>query len=125
MLGLVVFLAAYVALAGWFAWAAWRMARADGSLLMWVAAAGLGFLAVFMIKAFVFIRRGGTDDAHELTRAEHPRLFGFLDRLADDAHAPRPHRVFLRDPPAQALAVPKRSTPSSRRLKRSVITSSR
>lgn len=98
--GLVVFLAAYLALAGWFGWTAYRLVRGivsgrhDG-LGYWAAAAGTTFLAVFMAKAFVFIRRGGADDAHELERRAHPRLFEFLDRLADDARAPRPHRVFL------------------------------
>lgn len=98
--GLVVFLAAYLSLAGWFAWTTHRLLHAavhgrHDRVGYWLAAAGTAFLTVFMVKAFVFIRRGGPDDAHELERGEHPRLFEFLDRLADDAHAPRPHRVFL------------------------------
>ncbi len=46
--------------------------------------------------AVAFVRRGPHDAVQvEITAAEHPRLFAFLHRLADEARAPRPHRVFL------------------------------
>ncbi len=61
-----------------------------------------GFLAVFMAKALIFIRRGKPGDL-ELSVAEHPQLLAFLHRLADDARAPRPHRVFVS--PAVSAAV--------------------
>jgi Zn-dependent protease with chaperone function len=49
-----------------------------------------------MVKGFFFIKHGRADK-HELevTAADQPELFVFLHRLADDAKAPRPHRVFL------------------------------
>ena len=97
---LALFVALYIALAGWFVWTAYRMfgeAAAGGPdkgwhLLISVSAA---FLAVFMLKALFFIQRGGAPDAVEVTAAEQPRLFAFLHRLADEAGAPRPKRVYL------------------------------
>ena len=97
---LLLFVALYIALAGWFVWTAHRMlgeAMAGGPdrgwhLLLSISAA---FLAVFMLKALFFIKRGGAPDAVEVTAAEQPRLFAFLHRLADDAGAPRPKRVYL------------------------------
>ena len=93
-------MALYIALAGWFVWTAYRMfgeAAAGGPdkgwhLLISVSAA---FFAVFMLKALFFIQRGGAPDAVEVTAAEQPRLFAFLHRLADEAGAPRPKRVYL------------------------------
>ena len=97
--GLLGFVALYFALAGWFAWTAYRLTAgvirtADHWLLLFPAA-GAAFLAVFMVKALIFIRRGERDGGVELAVADHPRLFAFLHRLADEARAPRPHRVFV------------------------------
>lgn len=97
---LALFLVLYVALAAWFVWTAYRMfgaAAAGGPDVFWHAliAGSAAFLALFMLKAFFFIDRGGPPDAVEVTKTEQPRLFEFLYRLADEAGAPRPHRVFL------------------------------
>jgi len=53
------------------------------------------FLAVFMLKALFFVRRGGMADTLEIKAEQQPRLFEFINRLADEAGAPRAHRVFL------------------------------
>lgn len=96
---IAVFLLLYVFLAGWFGWTAYRMFRevaSGGSTLQYIlVGASAAFLAVFMLKALVFLRRGETPDAIEVTAAEQPRLFTFLHRLADESGAPRPNRVFL------------------------------
>lgn len=97
--GLALFVACYLLLAGWFVWTAYRImveafAR-DGGLRAFVAGACAAFLAVFMLKALFFVKHGGTPDDLEITAAQQPRLFAFLHRLADEAGAPRPHRVFL------------------------------
>ena len=99
--GLLVFVTAYFGLAGWFAWTAYRLlsslARApDSWILLVVGGSGAAFLAVFMLKAVIPARRA-KDEARdlEITAADHPRLFAFLHRLADEAGAPRPHRVFV------------------------------
>jgi Zn-dependent protease with chaperone function len=96
--GLAVFIAAYLGLTAWFAWAAvrmWRQIGVTGNGWWLVGSAGTAFLALFMLKALVFVRRGKPGKMIEVTRADHPRLFDFLDRVAADARAPRPHRVFV------------------------------
>ena len=99
--GLLLFVAVYFALAGWFGWTAWRLfagvanASSDNAVASVLAGACAAFLAVFMLKALVFVKRGEAADDIEVTAAEQPALFEFLKRLAADTGAPRPHRVFL------------------------------
>lgn len=99
VLGLVVFLAGYLGLATWFAWTSYRMFRhgavSYAPFWWWVGGAGTGFLALFMFKALVFVRRGKPGHEIEITAEQHPRLFAFLHQVAADAKAPRPHRVYL------------------------------
>ena len=66
MFALMAFIAAYLLFSGWLAWKAYQSIRAsvygaggDGLLLMGVGL-GAAFLAVFMLKALVFVRRGET-----------------------------------------------------------------
>jgi Zn-dependent protease with chaperone function len=99
--GLLLFIVLYLTLTAWFAFAgvtgALRLAIEGGSagLPEALACGGSLFLAVFLAKALFFIRKGEYADGIELTRAEQPRLFAFLDQIADDAGAPRPHKVFV------------------------------
>jgi Zn-dependent protease with chaperone function len=100
MAGLAAFVLLYFALAGWFAWTAWRLlagAVNGGENALWGFVAGLSaaFLAVFMLKALFFVTHRYEIDDLEITPQEQPKLFEFLRRLADDAGAPRAHRVFL------------------------------
>jgi len=100
MLGLGGFIAIYFGLAAWFGHTAWRLLGgafngADISLWGLIAGGCAAFLAVFMLKALFFIQHRYVIDDIEVTRAEQPRLFEFIDRLADEARAPRAHRVFL------------------------------
>lgn len=99
--GLLTFTIAYFALMGWFAWTAFRVFRAllAGEGGNWLANAIVGvfslILAAFMAKGLVFLKRGQTSKDLELKPAEQPELFAFLHRLADEAGAPRPKRVYL------------------------------
>ncbi len=99
--GLGLFVLLYFFLSGWFIWTCYKltfggaMVGSDGFWSLVVAAACAAFLAVFMLKALFFVKHGGKSDDIEITIAEQPRLFAFLHRLADEAGAPRPHRVFL------------------------------
>lgn len=97
---LALFVTLYVTLAGWFVWTAYRMidaaiAGGPDALLHSLIGASAAFLAVFMLKALFFVKRGCAPDAVEVTVDEQPRLFEFLYRLADEAGAPRPKRVYL------------------------------
>src|SRR5436190_15801870 len=96
---LVAFLLAYLGLAGWFLYTAYKLtfgAHAGASSGWgWLVALCAAFLAVFMLKALLFVKAGQLGRTLEIKRAEQPRLFEDLDRLADRAGAPRPHRVFV------------------------------
>jgi Zn-dependent protease with chaperone function len=99
MAGLALFVLAYGALAGWFVWIGLhtigRATAGDAGFMAVVAGGCAWFLAAFMLKSLFFVRKGSGSDGIEIKRAEQPRLFAFLDRLADEAGAPRPRRVFL------------------------------
>ncbi len=100
MLGLLAFVALYFALTGWFAWTAVRLVRAGvrggpDAALGFIAAVPSAFFALFLAKGLWFIKRGSLTGLVEVTEEEQRALFIFLNRIADDAGAPRPHRVFL------------------------------
>src|SRR5262245_2282159 len=100
MAGLASFVVLYVFLAGWFAYTAYALVvrvsiNGSGGLWTLVTGACSAFLAVFMLKALFFVKHGHTTEDVEITAKEQPRLYDFLHRLADEAGAPRPHRVYL------------------------------
>lgn len=99
MLGLAGFGLIYLSLTLWFGWSAYHylsrffspysdifdLFRGIGSLLV----------AVFFVKGLFFRKPSGSSKDFEITRDQQPRLFEFLDRLAAETRAPRPHKVFL------------------------------
>jgi Zn-dependent protease with chaperone function len=100
VLVLLVFVALYVGLTGWFGWTAYRLVRdalAGGPSAGWgfAAAVPAAFFTVFLAKGLLFVKRGSVGDMLEITPEEQPRLFAFLTRIAREAGAPRPHRVFV------------------------------
>ena len=100
LLSLLLFIALYLSLTGWFAWTAYdyfvnAAAVEQGAWVGYGFAAAAAFLTIFLAKALFFVNRGGEVNDIEVTADEEPQLFEFLYRLADEAGAPRPHRVFL------------------------------
>ncbi|PHV10259.1 M48 family metallopeptidase [Chitinimonas sp. BJB300] len=99
MVSLGLFIILYLSLSGWFAWQAWRLTssvvKSGEGFGPFVVGLVSAFLAVFMLKALFSVRNTGKIDDIEVTVKEEPQLFAFLFRLADEAGAPRPHRVFL------------------------------
>ncbi|HKY39600.1 MAG TPA: M48 family metalloprotease [Polyangiaceae bacterium] len=100
VVGLIVFVAAYLALIGWFSWTSYRyfydlFGRGRGGFVTFLGGALSGLLGLFLLKALFFMKAGGTPDDLEVTPSDEPALFEFLNALADRAGAPRPHRVFL------------------------------
>jgi hypothetical protein len=98
-LALAIYLIAWVALAAWLAVGAARLlgaAVALGENWGWMLAAGLtaGWLAIVVTRP-LFARTRAEAQGLEVSAAEQPRLSGFLYRLADEARAPRPQRVFV------------------------------
>ena len=100
VLSLATFIVVYIALAGWFCWTAYAMfiqvqAGGDDAVFRIFIGGCAAFLAIFMLKALFFVKRGGNTGAVQVTAEEQPTLFKFLYRLADEAGAPRPKKVFL------------------------------
>ena len=97
VLGLLGFMTAYLVLAGWFVYTAWRLTLAADTIAFegYLVAGCSLFLGAMMLKGIFFVKHGGTDGSVEITEEQQPRLFRFLHNLADTAQAPRPHRVFL------------------------------
>lgn len=96
---LVVFLAAYFGLAAWFAYTSIRLFGLVGqsrqTIMLVIAALSSGLLAVFMIKAVFFVRRGKIEGLVPLDLERHPELARFIAQVADEAGAPHPRQVFL------------------------------
>ena len=100
VVGLLLFVGLYVSLTGWFCWTSYRLfgdmlrGGRDG-FFDFLGGALSGLLGVFLLGALFFIKSGGKATDLEVTAAEEPALFAFLNALADRAGAQRPHRVFL------------------------------
>jgi Zn-dependent protease with chaperone function len=100
LLSLLLFIALYLSLTGWFGWTAYNyFVNANqveqGPLIAYLFSAAAAFLTVFLAKGLFFVSHGGEISDIEITPEQEPELFRFLYQLADDAGAPRPHRVFL------------------------------
>ena len=100
LLSLLVFVGLYLGLAFWFAHQAWAMMKqashgGDHVLVALVVGGISASLAVFMIKGLFSVKQGAQSGYLELRPEDEAALFAFLHKLADEAHAPRPHRVFL------------------------------
>jgi len=98
--GLTLFIALYMGLTAWFAWTAWRMFSsfyqgADFDIAGAAAGVTAAFLFVFLAKALFAVRHSDESRDIEATKEDHPQLFDFLYKLADEAGAPRPHKVYL------------------------------
>lgn len=52
-------------------------------------------LLLFLLKGLLFHERTPLDGLVEVTRAQQPRLFEFIDRLIAETGAPRPRKVYL------------------------------
>lgn len=94
-LGLLSFVAVYLGLTAWFGLLVWRVFLVNPSVVGFFLALPPAFFFGFLVRGLWVVRRAENPRLHELTRAEQPRLFDFLDRLADEVGAPRPHRVFV------------------------------
>ena len=99
--GLLLFVVLYALLTGWLGWTAYRLLHSvvdGGGDAISGAIVGLGaaLLTIFMVKGLFFMKRSRNSATElEVKTADQPQLFEFLHRLADEARAPRPHRVFL------------------------------
>jgi len=97
---LVAFVASYVSLCVWFIRTAWRNFDAVGaggphSFVGVCVGAVASILALFLLKALFSISRGTAPGAFEASAKDEPELIDFIQRVADETGAPRPHRIFL------------------------------
>lgn len=99
MLGLAGFGFLYLALTLWFGWSAYhylsRFFQTDSDIIDLIKGVGSLLIAVFFVKGLFFHKQSGATKDFQITREQQPRLFEFLDRLAAETRAPRPHKVFL------------------------------
>jgi Zn-dependent protease with chaperone function len=96
MLGLSLFVTLYFTFTAWFIWTAYKLFTVPNPGMREVFVGFLSiFLAVFMVKPLLRVRHGSKSSDLEISPQDEPELFQFIYRLADEAKAPRPHRVFL------------------------------
>jgi len=100
--GLLLFIGLYFVLTIWFASLAYNLwadaYNFDGHFFNYLLAIGFGFLSVFMVKSLFFLNKREENPTHRyVNKQEEPLLFDYLYKLADEAGAPRPHKVFLTD----------------------------
>ncbi len=101
-LGLLAFIVVYFTLMIWFGRLAFRLFNAvsvgiDNSFRAIIVGVFMTFLCFFMLKSLFIFKKHKHPEGHELKPEDEPVLFEFLYKLADEAKAPRPHRVFLSD----------------------------
>lgn len=99
VLGLLGFAALYLGMIAWFARTAFRLASGvfgdRGGFVGVLFAVPALFLLAFLVKGLFYVRRSQRPDVVQVTAAEEPQLFAFVHRIADEAGARRPHKVFL------------------------------
>ena len=96
ILGLLFFIVIYIVLIIWFGQLAYSSFLHGDTFWHYLLSGGYAFLCVFMIKSlFIFSKREKDPLEKYITKEEEPLLFDYLYKLADEAGAPRPHKVFL------------------------------
>jgi Zn-dependent protease with chaperone function len=97
---LLGFVALYLSLTAWFLYRAVTLlvfTPPGHRMTFWTVAVGIValFLGFFLAKALLFIPTGRRTDDLEIDAATQPELVAFVHRIADDARALRPHRIYL------------------------------
>ena len=100
--GLLLFIGLYLALTIWFGKLAYNLFldanNFDGHFVNYFLGIGFGFLSLFMAKSLFFLNKREENPMHKyIKEKDEPVLFDYLYKLADEAGAPRPHKVFLTD----------------------------
>lgn len=98
MVGLAAFMVGYIVLGICFGVVTFKgvqhlLVKFDLIRLLVTFCAGL--LTLFMAKSLFTVRKGANPGGIEVSAQQEPELFAFVQQLADEIGAPRPHRVFL------------------------------
>ena len=100
VLGLFAFVAIYTILTIWFATLSVHLfqrleGNEDNWLLTLISAICMGVLSLFMIKSLFIWKKDKAVPGIEVKKQDEPLLFDFLFKLADEAGAPRPNKVYI------------------------------
>src|SRR6478752_4520608 len=97
---LLLFMVLYFGLSSWLIYQSYILfdgvfSGGKDGLVSIIVAVLMGFLGIFMFKALFFINKKDKSDDIEIKREEQPDLFEFIYKIADEAKAPRPHKIYL------------------------------
>ncbi|MCA9609353.1 MAG: M48 family metalloprotease, partial [Myxococcales bacterium] len=97
--GLLLFVALYLGLTGYLGWVVWRLlydAFTGGNAVLGIVLSipPLFFLA-FLVPGLFVVKHQADPTQVQITAETQPELFAFVNRIADEAGAPRPHKVFV------------------------------
>ncbi|MGD8861291.1 MAG: M48 family metallopeptidase [Myxococcales bacterium] len=100
VLGLFAFVGLYCALTWWFGWKAFSLignASAAGGrgFMGYLMALPPLFIFAFLVKGLFAVKHGEAPGRVEVTEQQEPELWAFINRVADEAGAPRANRVYL------------------------------
>ncbi|MDH5491063.1 MAG: M48 family metallopeptidase, partial [Myxococcales bacterium] len=99
VVGLLLFMAAYLGLCFWLGRVGYRGIRdvfaGEATIVGTAIAIPASFLFIVLIKGLFAVQRNPMKQLVEVTIEDEPELLAFIHRVADDAGAPRPHRIFL------------------------------
>ncbi|MBX3272949.1 MAG: M48 family metalloprotease [Sandaracinaceae bacterium] len=96
--GLLLFLGLYLGLTGYLGWIVYRVVSdsvASGNLLRALLAIPPAFFCLFLVRGLFVVKHLDDPTRIEVTEAEQPALFAFVRRVAEEAGAPCPRRIFL------------------------------
>ncbi|MBX2796406.1 MAG: M48 family metalloprotease [Myxococcales bacterium] len=98
--GLGALLALYFGMTGWLGWLVYARSLAlyegtGDTVVDVVVLVPAALLFVVLMKGLFFVRRSETSGFTEISAEDEPRLFAFIHRVAEEAGAQPPHRVFL------------------------------
>lgn len=85
----------YFGLLAWLGHTAWRLGSTFLSGGLWLAALPALFLVAVLVKGLFYVRKGEVGTHLVVDAASEPTLIAFVHRIADEAGAPRPHKVYL------------------------------
>lgn len=99
-LALILFIILYIGLSIWFIYKSYKLfgntfSGGREGVLTFISGVIMAFLGVFMLKALFFISKRNETNDIEIKKEDEPLLFEFIYKVADEAKAPRPHKVFL------------------------------
>ena len=98
---LLAFVALYLGLTGWLGYTTYRLitqgatGSGDGAFTAWILAIPTGFLFFFLVKGLFYVKHAQDSLQIEVNESSEPTLFAFVNRIADEVGAPRPHRIFV------------------------------